>query len=82
MQIHVDYIIFGSTNKSLCKDFFDMMKNEFEMSMTGELWYFLDLQIHQIKKHIHKPKQILQKDLKNIWNGKRKINFNSHKHFI
>jgi len=35
VQIYVDNIIFGSINKFLCKDFFDLMKSEFEMSRMG-----------------------------------------------
>ena len=46
MQIYVD-IIFGSTNEKFCKDFESCMKKEFEMSMMGELNYFLGLQIKQ-----------------------------------
>ena len=49
LQIYVDDIIFGSTNQEFCKEFGDMMANEFEMSMVGELSYFLGLQIKQIK---------------------------------
>jgi len=45
VQIYVDDIIFGATNESLCKDFSNMMKSEFEMSMMGELKFFLRLQI-------------------------------------
>ena len=41
------FIIFGSTNEKLCKDFESCMKNEFEMSMMGKLNYFLGLQIKQ-----------------------------------
>ncbi|XP_022682218.1 uncharacterized protein LOC101773699 [Setaria italica] len=48
-QIYVDDIIFGSTNQELCEEFGNMMANEFEMSMIGELSYFLGLQIKQIK---------------------------------
>ncbi|CAO2163650.1 unnamed protein product [Urochloa humidicola] len=48
-QIYVDDIIFGSTNEEYCKEFGDMMSNEFEMSMIGELSFFLGLQIKQIK---------------------------------
>ena len=47
MQIYVDDIIFGSTNKKLCKDFDSCMKKEFEMSVMRELNYFLELQIKQ-----------------------------------
>ena len=43
VQIYANAIIFGATNKSLCKDFSDLMKNEFEMGMMGELNFFLGL---------------------------------------
>ena len=33
VQIYVDDIVFGSTNSSLCEEFFNCMHNEFEMSM-------------------------------------------------
>ena len=45
VQIYVDDIIFGSTNELLCKDFSSCMSQEFEMSMMGELKYFIGLQI-------------------------------------
>ena len=41
LQIYVDDIIFGSTNQDFCEEFRKMMANEFEMSMIGELSYFL-----------------------------------------
>jgi len=47
VQIYIDDIIFGSTNEKLCKEFESCMKNEFEMSMMGELNYFLGVQIKQ-----------------------------------
>ena len=47
VQIYVDDIIFGSTNEKLCKQFSELMQKEFEMSMMGELKFFLGLQIHQ-----------------------------------
>ena len=49
LQIYVDDIIFGSTNQDYCEEFGKMMANEFEMSMIGELSYFLGLQIKQLK---------------------------------
>ena len=49
MQIYVDDIIFGSTNQDFCEEFGKMMASEFEMSMIGELSYFLRLQIKQMK---------------------------------
>jgi hypothetical protein len=44
-QIYVDDIIFGSTNQDFCDEFGDMMSPEFEMSMIGELDFFLGLQV-------------------------------------
>lgn len=46
-QVYVDDIVFGSTSHSLVKEFTTIMTNEFEMSMCGELTYFLGLQIKQ-----------------------------------
>jgi len=46
VQIYVDDIIFGSTNASLCKEFSKLMQDEFEMSMMGELKFFLGIQIN------------------------------------
>ncbi|KAK2359506.1 putative mitochondrial protein [Trifolium repens] len=63
VQIYVDDIIFGSTNATLCKNFSKMMQDEFEMSMMGELKFFLGIQINQTEKgtFIHQSKYI--KDL-------------------
>ena len=52
VQIYVDDIIFGSTNAKLCEDFVQAMQGEFEMSMMGELSFFLGLQVKQSKKGI------------------------------
>ena len=49
LQIYMHDIIFGSTNQDFCEEFGKMMANEFEMSMIGELSYFLGLQIKQMK---------------------------------
>ena len=49
MQIYVDDIIFGATNETLCKEFSSSMQKEFEMSMMGELNFFLGLQVKQMK---------------------------------
>lgn len=51
MQVYVNDIIFGATNESLCKDFFyNIMKNEFKVSITWELQHFVQLQIYQSKE--------------------------------
>jgi hypothetical protein len=49
-QICVDDIIFGSTNKSSCEEFSRIMIQKFEMSMMGELKYFLGFQIKQLQE--------------------------------
>nr|CAI44603.1 P0650D04.7 [Oryza sativa Japonica Group] len=49
-QIYVDDIIFGYTNKSFSEEFSRMMTKRFEMSMMGELKFFLGLQIKQLKE--------------------------------
>ncbi|GJS10036.1 retrovirus-related pol polyprotein from transposon TNT 1-94 [Tanacetum coccineum] len=52
VQIYVDNIIFGSTSQNLCDDFAKIMHDEFEMSMMGELNFFLGLQIKQMEDGI------------------------------
>ncbi|GJX43789.1 retrovirus-related pol polyprotein from transposon TNT 1-94 [Tanacetum coccineum] len=52
VQVYVDDIIFGSTSYKLCKQFEKLMTKKFEMSMMGELTYFLGLQIKQDDKGI------------------------------
>jgi hypothetical protein len=48
-QIYVDDIIFGSTNQKSCEEFSKVMMQKFEMSMMGELTYFLGFQVKQLK---------------------------------
>jgi hypothetical protein len=45
--VYVDDIIFGCTNDPSVQWFSNSMQTEFEMSMIGELSYFLGLQINQ-----------------------------------
>ena len=52
-QIYVDDIVFGATNNSLAHSFADKMKAMFEMSMVGELTYFLGLQVKQMDSGIY-----------------------------
>ncbi|GJW13741.1 putative ribonuclease H-like domain-containing protein [Tanacetum coccineum] len=47
VQVYVDDIIFGSTKKSLCDDFEQIMHSRFQMSSMGELTFFLGLQVKQ-----------------------------------
>jgi hypothetical protein len=50
VQIYVDDIIFGGSSHTLVSIFQEMMENEFQMSMMGELSFFLGIQVKQIKQ--------------------------------
>ncbi|GJV19169.1 retrovirus-related pol polyprotein from transposon TNT 1-94 [Tanacetum coccineum] len=52
VQIYVNDIIFGSTCQDMCDEFAKIMHDEFEMSMMGELNFFLGLQIKQMEDDI------------------------------
>nr|GEY94085.1 copia protein [Tanacetum cinerariifolium] len=43
--VYVDDIIFGFTNKELCKAFERLMKDKFQISSMGELTFFIGLQV-------------------------------------
>ncbi|GJY92273.1 putative ribonuclease H-like domain-containing protein [Tanacetum coccineum] len=47
VQVYIDDIIFGSTKKSLCNEFEQIMHNRFQMSSMVELTFFLGLQVKQ-----------------------------------
>ena len=48
--VYVDDIIFGSDLQIMSVNFASEMKKEFEMSMLGELTFFLGLQVSQSEK--------------------------------
>lgn len=50
--VYVHDIIFGGINDNMCKIFATHMQDEFELSMLGELSFFLGLQIVQTKNGI------------------------------
>jgi hypothetical protein len=50
--LYVDDIIFGSNLTTLSRKFETKMKEEFEMSMLGELPFFLGLQVNQTENGI------------------------------
>jgi hypothetical protein len=58
VQVYVDDIVFGGSSNSLVARFADDMSREFEMSMMGELQFFLRLQIKQSKEgtFVHQAK--------------------------
>ena len=62
-QMYVDDIVFGSTIDHLVHEFSEEMKKEFEMSMVGELNYFLGLQVKQRKDGIFISQEKYTKNL-------------------
>jgi hypothetical protein len=62
-QIYVDDIIFGSTNQKSCEEFSRVMMLKFEMSMMGELNYFLGFQ----GRNIHFPNEVHSRLTQKVW---------------
>jgi hypothetical protein len=58
VQVFVDDIVFGGSSHSLVARFVKDISKEFEMSMMGELQFFLRLQIKQAKEgtFVHQAK--------------------------
>jgi hypothetical protein len=52
IELYVDDIIFGSDHDRMSKKFFKDMHNEFEMSLLGDLTFFLGLQISHLVEGI------------------------------
>jgi len=52
LVVYVDDIIFGSNEEAMSQNFALVMQKEFEMSLPGELTYFLGLQVQQNKDGI------------------------------
>ncbi|KAK6119957.1 hypothetical protein DH2020_046298 [Rehmannia glutinosa] len=63
MFVYIDDILIASTNDSLCKKFSKLMQGEFEMSMMGELNFFLGLQIKQCQEGIYISQSKYTKEL-------------------
>jgi hypothetical protein len=49
IQIYVDDIIFSGSSHTLMSRFQEMTESEFQMSMMGELTFFLGIQVKQTK---------------------------------
>jgi len=63
VQVYVDDIIFSATNSDLCDEFSELMRSEFEMSMIGDLNFFLGLQIKQTSNRTMVHQQEYVKEL-------------------
>jgi hypothetical protein len=70
VQIYVDDIMFGGSSHTLMSRFQEIMENEFQISIMGELNFFLDIQVKQMKQgtFVHQAKYI--KDLMKKFNMK------------
>ena len=66
-QMYVDDIIFGSSNEDSCKEFGELMSKEFEMSMIGELIFFLGFQVKQMREGIFISQEKYTNDLLKIF---------------
>ena len=81
VQIYVDDdIIFGATNVSLCEEFSKCMHSEFEMSMIGELNFFLGLQIKQLIKgrNLHQSSKVYKRSSQKVQHGRSQNNEDSN----
>ena len=65
--VYVDDFIFGSNLQTLSVNFSSEMKKELEMSMLGELTFFLGLQVYQIDKGIFISQTKYIKDMLKIF---------------
>jgi hypothetical protein len=68
IQIYVDDIIFGGSSHTLASGFQETMEKVFQMSMIGELTFFLGIQVKQMKQGIVIHQAKYTKDLMKKFN--------------
>jgi hypothetical protein len=68
VQIYMDDIIFSGSSHTLVSRFQKMMENEFQMSMMGELIFFLGIQVKKTKEDIFIHQAKYMKDLMKKFN--------------
>jgi hypothetical protein len=80
IQIYVDDIIFGGSYHSLVSCFQAMMENDFQMSVMGELTFFLVIQVKQKKEvtFVHQAKYTKDLIKKFAMVGVSSVNFNEY----
>jgi hypothetical protein len=69
-QIYVNDIVFGSTDEKFYEEFSRVMTNRFEMSMMGELKFFLGFQVKQLRKELFCAKPVHARHAKEVWHRK------------
>jgi hypothetical protein len=68
IQIYVNDINFGGSSHTLVSRFQEMMVSEFQMSMTGELTFFLGIHVKQMKQGTFVRQAKYTKDLMKKFN--------------
>jgi hypothetical protein len=68
VQIYVDDIIFGGSSHTLMSSFQEIIEKELQMSMMGELTFFLGIQVKQTKQDIFVYQVKYTKDLMKKFN--------------
>jgi hypothetical protein len=68
VQIYVDDIIFGGSSHTLVSRFQEIIESEFQMSMMGELTFFLGIQVKQTKQGTFMHQAKYTKDLMKKFN--------------
>jgi hypothetical protein len=68
VQIYADDIIFGGSSHTLVSRFQELLENDFQISMMGELNFFLGIQVKQTKKDIFIHQAKYTKDLMKKFN--------------
>jgi hypothetical protein len=59
MQLYVEGIIFGSTNKTFNEKFAKLMIDRFEMSMMGKIMFFSCIRDQETRsRELHQPSQV------------------------
>jgi hypothetical protein len=78
IEIYVDDIFFGSTNDRLSHKFSKDMQNEFEISLLGELSFFLCLHTCQRNQEIFISQTKYIREMLEVRNGRLQTNYHSY----
>ena len=76
--MYVDDIIFGSDEEVMSQSFALVMQKEFEMSLLGELTYFLGLQTTEWRRYLLISNIVLQADSEEVWHGRCETSMYPH----
>jgi hypothetical protein len=79
IEVYVDDIIFGSDDDRLSQIFAKDMQNEFEMSLLGELSFFLvTSDTSKQPRNIYFLNRVYQRNDKEVRNGRLQTSYHSH----